>query len=210
MTEREAQEAAISSFGPVRAVVRAHQARLTMLAVVLGDASMAAWKLASLLLVTSGFAGLATMVIFTLLRPLTVYYEAGGETWVTVVPNQGFRWLALSAITITGVILLVGYCLAPPSPAPPREPACAAGRVFPVVAASFFAVTALTLVVLNLSGTEGMFDPGLTIATCTVLAAGYAVRMAWTFRRSRPRRRGLSGSGHRLRHARGQALFRQG
>jgi hypothetical protein len=31
MTEREAQEAAISSFGPVRAVTRAHLARLTRL-----------------------------------------------------------------------------------------------------------------------------------------------------------------------------------
>ena len=47
MTEREAQEAGISAFGPVRAVVHAHQARRGRIAAVAGDAGAAAWKLAS-------------------------------------------------------------------------------------------------------------------------------------------------------------------
>jgi HAAS domain-containing protein len=60
MTELEAQQAAISSFGPVRAVVRAHRRR----AVTAGGAAMAAWKLAALLATTVGAGGLAGMGIF--------------------------------------------------------------------------------------------------------------------------------------------------
>ena len=43
MTELEAHQAAISSFGPVRAVVRAHRRRT----VTAGDAVMAAWNRSS-------------------------------------------------------------------------------------------------------------------------------------------------------------------
>jgi len=63
MTELEAQQAAISSFGPVRAVVRAHRRRT----VTVGGAAMAAWKLAALLATTVGAGGLAGMGIFTYL-----------------------------------------------------------------------------------------------------------------------------------------------
>ena len=63
MTELEAQQAAISSFGPVRAVVRAHRRRT----VTAGGAAMAAWKLAALLATTVGVGGLAGMGIFTYL-----------------------------------------------------------------------------------------------------------------------------------------------
>jgi len=45
MTELEAQQAAISSFGPVRAVIRAHRRR----AFTARDAALAAWKLSGLL-----------------------------------------------------------------------------------------------------------------------------------------------------------------
>ncbi len=63
MTELEAQEAAISSFGPIRAVVQAHRRRT----VTAGGAAMAAWKLAALLATTVGAGGLAGMGIFTYL-----------------------------------------------------------------------------------------------------------------------------------------------
>jgi hypothetical protein len=63
MTELEAQQAAISSFGPVRAVVRAHRRR-TFTA---GGAAMALWKLAALLATTVGAGGLAGMGIFAYL-----------------------------------------------------------------------------------------------------------------------------------------------
>ena len=63
MTEMEAQQAAISSFGPVRAVVRAHRRRT----VTVGGAAMAAWKLAALLATTVGVGGVAGMEIFAYL-----------------------------------------------------------------------------------------------------------------------------------------------
>lgn len=63
MTEREAQEAAISSFGPVRTVVRAHRRRR----VTAGAVAMAAWKLTALLTATVGAGGLAGMGIVAFL-----------------------------------------------------------------------------------------------------------------------------------------------
>ncbi len=56
MTEREAQEAAISSFGPVRAVARAHLARAAGDGTVLANVVMTAWKLVSLLLLAGASA----------------------------------------------------------------------------------------------------------------------------------------------------------
>jgi hypothetical protein len=64
MTEREAQEAAISSFGPVRAVTRAHLARAAGGPVGPVNLAMAAWKLVALLLLASGVSGMA-IVVFT-------------------------------------------------------------------------------------------------------------------------------------------------
>lgn len=63
MTELEAQQAAISSFGPIRAVLRAHRRRT----VTVGGVAMAAWKLAALLATTVGAGGVAGMEIFAYL-----------------------------------------------------------------------------------------------------------------------------------------------
>jgi len=60
LSEPAAQEAAISSFGPVRAVVRAHRRRI----VTGRDAVMAAWKLTALLATTLGVGGVAGLRIF--------------------------------------------------------------------------------------------------------------------------------------------------
>ena len=60
MTEREAQQAAISSFGPVCAVTSAHLARAA------GNGTtmvMTAWKLVSLLLLAAGVSGMAIVVL---------------------------------------------------------------------------------------------------------------------------------------------------
>lgn len=60
LTEREAQEQAVSSFGSVRAVVRAHDARLRRLPTiaVLRDVVRAAWRLGAIGLVAVGASGL--------------------------------------------------------------------------------------------------------------------------------------------------------
>jgi HAAS domain-containing protein len=63
MAERAAQEAAISSFGPVRAVTRAHLARAAGDAGAWVKATLAAWKLAALLLLAGGISSMAIVVL---------------------------------------------------------------------------------------------------------------------------------------------------
>jgi len=60
MTEAAAQQSAISSFGPVGAVVRAHHRR----AITPGGAAMAAWKLTGLVATTLGAGGVAGMELY--------------------------------------------------------------------------------------------------------------------------------------------------
>jgi len=93
MTELAAQEAAISSFGPVRAVVRAHRRRV----VTAAAAAMAAWKLAALLVTTVGTGGLAGMGILAyLLRS-----APGGPGPVPPV------LIAYAVMAVGGLVLLV-------------------------------------------------------------------------------------------------------
>jgi hypothetical protein len=149
MTEREAQQSAISSFGPVRAVVRAHRQR----AVTAADAAMAAWKLAALLAMTVGAGGLAGMGIFMfLLRsapggpgpvpPVLAVYAAlaaGGlvllaARWVARRGTSGRDPLSpgvtascfLLASALLGIFgfLLRSAAAAPPGPAGPPGLSC--------------------------------------------------------------------------------------
>ena len=119
MTELEAQQAAISSFGPIRAVVRAHRRRT----VTAGSAAMAAWKLAALLATTVGVGGLAGMGIFTyLLRS-----APGGPGPVPTV------LVVYAAMAVGGLVLLATRRLTGPG-TPRRDP------LSPGVTASCFLV----------------------------------------------------------------------
>ena len=121
MTELEAQEAAISSFGPIRAVVQAHRRRT----VTAGGAAMAAWKLAALLATTVGIGGLAGMGIFTyMLRS-----APGGPGPVPTV------LVVYAATAAGGLVLLATRRLTRPG-APRRDP------LSPGVTASCFGVAA--------------------------------------------------------------------
>jgi hypothetical protein len=119
MTELEAQQAAISSFGPVRAVVRAHRRRT----VTAGGVAMAAWKLAALLATTVGVGGLAGMGIFTYL----VRSAPGGPSPVPTV------LVVYAATAAAGLVLLATRRLTRPG-APRRDP------LSPGVTASCFLV----------------------------------------------------------------------
>jgi hypothetical protein len=66
LTEREAQEAAVSSFGSVRAVVRAHARRFPSVP-VLGELVMAAWRLGSIALLAVAASGVIALVMNVLL-----------------------------------------------------------------------------------------------------------------------------------------------
>lgn len=71
MTEHEAQQAAISSFGPVPAVTRAHLARAAGDGTVLASVVMTACKLVSLLLLAAGASGMAIVVVTGFTRRIT-------------------------------------------------------------------------------------------------------------------------------------------
>jgi hypothetical protein len=202
MTEREAQQAAISSFGSISAVIRAHRTRRSRTATVLGDASMAAWKLTSLLLVTCGLSGLAAVAVASVHRQVIGYgalcsgtinckqlgdaFNVRGSLVVYRFPAQGivfnpdFRWLVWSAAAAIGAILLTGYCLTRHHQHRlgwPREPLA---EFFPVAAAGFFCAIVLTLLGLKASGVKVIFAPGPVALTCLALAVGYAARTYWT------------------------------
>jgi hypothetical protein len=214
MTEREAQEAAISSFGPVRAVVRAHHARRGWLAAA-AEASLAAWKLAAILLLTSGVTGLA---IDTILRiwPPVVTMTPGSQTpcW-PCLPTQAAViinpvWLAWAVAAVGGAILLAG-CGLILRVRRRRGRGMLLGGFFPMVAAGFFGAIALALTTLSAGGV-GVPVPGglapapgvavadypavavcLAVAAYLALAVGYAIRMARTLRRERRDQVGMFG-----------------
>jgi hypothetical protein len=132
LSEQEAQEAAISSFGSVRAVVRAHARRIPPLA-VLGELAMAAWQLTSIALLAVAGSGLVAFVMNQLLGPSFVGGSAASASglsggacrhWMSLWPHVqhcgqvavlenssdavSLRLLAL----IPGLILFEGYLLA--------------------------------------------------------------------------------------------------
>ena len=76
LSEQEAQEAAISSFGSVRAVVRAHARRIPPLA-VFGELAMSAWKLTSIAVLAVAGSGLVAFLMNQVLGPQFVGGERG-------------------------------------------------------------------------------------------------------------------------------------
>ena len=197
MTEREAQEAAISSFGPVRAVVHAHHARRGWLATA-GEAGLAAWKLAAILLLTSGVTGLAIAAINTI-WPRVVLMPNARVCW-PCLPGQAFVpvslgvsdsvWLAWAVAAVGGAILLAG-CGLTLRRRRRRGRGMLLGGLFPMVAAGFFSAIALALTTLSASA-QGWPATGLA-AAALALAVGYAIQMAWTLRRQRRDQAGTFG-----------------
>jgi hypothetical protein len=168
LTELEAQAAAISSFGSVRAVVRAHQARHGR-AAVLSDLAMAAWKLSWLFLLAY-YASTAIMYVDVRL--------SGPPAGLQAVPSTA--WIAANvAAGIAGLPLLAGYYLARRfQRRRGRRRERFVARVFPLVAVIFFGAAATALIWLKISGTAPVsLSP---IFASVALAAGYAVRMGRT------------------------------
>jgi hypothetical protein len=181
MTEREAQEAAISSFGPVRAVVHAHHARRGWLAAA-AEAGLAAWKLAAILLLTSGVTGLAIAVINTI-WPTVVLVPNTGVCW-PCLPGQAFvpvflgvsdsLWLAWAVATAGGAILLAG-CGLTLRRRRRRGRGMLLGGLFPMVAAGFFSGSGLTLTTLGASGVGVPVPGGLAPGPGSAVASSPAV-----------------------------------
>ena len=213
MTELEAQEAAISAFGSVRAVVRAHQAEPGHLvkgrtaAAVLGDLVLAAWKLAGVGLIAVGASGLLVALMNTALgRPFTGQAPAGtrfskGDCayWMSLWP--GARTCAAAHMleaSSDGVVLRVAAGIAGAGLVGAyamvrylqrrrgRGQAVLLAGYFPVVAACVFGAGALGLALSQLTGFQVTEGPGAYLsgaAIAAAAAAGYGVRARPALRR---------------------------
>ena len=103
LTETEAAEAAISSFGTVRAVVRAHQTPRGQAAAALGSVAMAIWLLAGTVLTSVFAVGLVMTVVIVTTSP------PGGPPPPDPDPSPGqVAWL-LAACGLLGLATLVSY-----------------------------------------------------------------------------------------------------
>jgi hypothetical protein len=200
MTELEAQQAAISSFGPVRTVVRAHRRRM----VTVGDAVVAAWKLTGLLATIVGAGGLAT--VFLLHSPLAwamgvrEVQDGPGvcQCSISVVPITGPVVMALpfAAMAAGGLALLAARRLAARRLG--RRGTSGRDPLSSAVTASFFLLVTALLLALNMSGVGAVTQaggwttpissgsstttvplvPGAILAACLAVAVGYGLQTA--------------------------------
>jgi hypothetical protein len=181
MTDVEAQEAAVSAFGSVRAVVRAHQTRRARAIAVLGGCAMTSWKLAGLSLLAFGVSGLVLLVEARMIHP-GLRLAPGAAP----LAHPALRGIAAG---MAGLLLLAGCRLARRlrRRGTGAAPARATGY-FPLAAAIFFGAGAIAQILLIISGTH---VGGLPILASLALAIGYGVRM----RTLRARRRASQKNG---------------
>lgn len=102
LTETEAAEAAISSFGTVRAVVRAHQTPRAQAAAALGGLVMALWWLAGTVLTAVFAVGLVLVVVIAVQGP-----DGGGPD--PTHPSLGQLAYLVVACGLLGLPLLGSY-----------------------------------------------------------------------------------------------------
>ena len=159
LTEAEAQEAAISAFGSVRAVARAHQTGPGRAVAVLSGGVLTSSKLAGLFLLAFSACSLVLLPSVAV-SPVLQHVAAG----------------------IAGLLLLAGGRRARRFRGRRARAAAAsaasAARYFPLVAVSFFGAGALTQVLLWVVGAAPIGGP--PILACLALAVGYAIRTRWT------------------------------
>ena len=203
MSEREAQEAAISSFGSVRAVVRAHNGSKGQVAAGL---VMTAWKLGWIgmfSVAASGFVALAMNHMFGR------SFVGGAPAGTTFAPAQCQYWLSIwpgahtcaqaamlesssDAVSLRviggglgGLVLLAGYLLALLYWRRAAHVRALPRVFFPLSAAAVFAVGALALVVCTFTGGPlgvpagpGSYLSGALVALAIAGAFGVRARRA--------------------------------
>jgi len=202
MTEREAHEAAISSFGPVGAVTRAHLARANGGMAAL---AIAGWKLVSLLLLAGGTGSMAAIVATGLGLPVArqrlwhlvnshpavpdhLSFNLVSGVWTDTIALTGGRsrnaviewiwqqpllgWHTAVLMAAVGAIMLAGYGLTRR-----RWPGMPLPGFFPAVAVSVFGATGLVFLVLTVRTSNGLYDPRPLTIVCLAVALGYAVRL---------------------------------
>jgi hypothetical protein len=129
LTEQQAQQAAIAAFGPVHAIVYAHQTRNGRMAAMLADLGISAWRVIAFYLLAAfafrlqaasvvawaltGLAGLGMTAAYLAVRR---FQRRRGRVWS--IPLGGFFPLAAVVMWVpVGVgILLLGTTRAVPMP----------------------------------------------------------------------------------------------
>ena len=209
MTEHEAQLAAISAFGPVKAVVHAHASRPDGFirgrtpAAILGDLILAGWRLAGTGLIAVGLSGLVVVVMnlafgraFTGQAPAGVsFHQADCAYWMNLWP--GARSCAVAHMLeassdavvlragagVMGVALLVAYGIFRYLQRQRgRGPVVVLGGYFPLLAAGVFSAGAVALALVQITGFAATQGPGSYLSGALVAAAA----AAWYGRRARP------------------------
>jgi hypothetical protein len=199
MTEREAQEAAISAFGSISAVVRAHATRAANFirgrtpAVILGDLVLAGWKLAGTGLAAVGLSGLVVSLMNIVLgraftgqaRPGVSFRKADCAHWMALWPGAhtcaGAQMLEASSDAVVlrvgagliGVALLVAYgAVRYMQRRRQRGPVVVLAGFFPLLAACVFGAGALGLALAQLTSFAVAQGPGTYLSGAIVAAAG--------------------------------------
>jgi hypothetical protein len=208
MTEREAQEAAISAFGSISAVVRAHANRAADFirgrtpAAVLGDLVLAGWKLAGTGLAAIGVSGLVVALMNIVLgraftgqaRSGVPFHKADCAHWMALWPSAqtcaGAQLLEASSDAVIlrvgagliGVALLVAYGAVRYVQRRQRGPVVVLAGYFPLLAACVFGAGALGLGLAQLTRFAVTQGPGMYLSGAIVAAAG----AAWYGLKARP------------------------
>lgn len=181
MTQREAQEAAISAFGSVRAVVRANRRPASAVAAEVG---MAVWKLAAAYLLAVPVASVLLLIFFY--QVLQIHTVSPGPAPDSLIitngpPDMVTHIAGLSGSAIAGLALLLGYrrrCRSlrrrGQAPQPPL------GAFFPLVAAIFMllagpAAGALIGPYLHLPGGTALLAASAVAASVLVALSDVAV-----------------------------------
>jgi hypothetical protein len=198
LTEREAQEAAISAFGSVRAVIRAHASRPGSLVkgrtvtAVLGDLFMAAWKLGAVGLTAIGASGLVVALMNHALGPAFTGQAPAGVTfsravcayWMAAWPDahscaqaamlesSSDNVVLRVAAGIAGVALLGAYAVVRHLlRRSGRGPAVPLAGYFPLLATCVFAAGGLGLALAQLTGFTVTGGPGAYLSGAIVSLA---------------------------------------
>jgi hypothetical protein len=201
MTEHEAQLAAISAFGSINAVVRAHASwpagliRGRTPAAILGDVILAGWRLAGTGLVAVGFSGLVVLLMnivfgraFTGQAPESVFFQKADctywmDSWPSAHTCAAAHMLEASSDAVVlrvgagviGVALLVAYGVVRYLQRQRRRgPVVVLAGYFPLLAAGVFGAGALGLALAQLTGFAVTEGPGTYLSGAIVAAAAAA------------------------------------
>jgi hypothetical protein len=177
LTEIEAQQAAIAAFGPVRAIVYAHQTRHGRVAAVLADLAIALWRVAAFYLLADFAVGLRGLLM-TSGAAACAPRSCGVLPAMPEAPTVAAHavWAATGTV---GVVLLAAYVLV-------RRVQRRCGRVwsvplggyFPLVAVAASAAVFAGLLLLDTTA-QVAFGPWSGIVICSVvgLLVTYGLRM---------------------------------